>query len=384
MTMSKKLVSMAMVLGFGAVVWQAWAGSLTPPLGPIAPTMKTLVEVEPRIAINAVNTPGDASSSFIISAPGSYYLTGNLNGVSAMRGIFVTTSGVTVDLMGFSMIGVPGSNEAIGVSGLNAPGSLIIRNGLIHDWGFAGIVTNVTTGVLIEGVIARNNSSHGIQCSTHCVVRNCIATGNGGTGIGTSFWGVVEGCTANDNALGISVGSGGLVRDCMARGNSGDGIDCSGDCTVSSSTARSNGAIGIDTVSDSTIKDCYVYSNTSDGIQGGINTTVVNCKSNQNGLDGIQVGGDSVVLNCTVDDNGQAAGNAGIRVTAGSCRIEGNTVTDNNTTGIDLDAGGNLVIRNWFNGNTSNVVQTGTNLVGPTVTSANIATDTHPHANFEF
>ncbi|MCH8150310.1 MAG: hypothetical protein IH987_20420, partial [Planctomycetes bacterium] len=45
----------------GGIIWVS-AGNLNPPSGPVTPTMKTLTEVEPRIAINATNTPGDASS----------------------------------------------------------------------------------------------------------------------------------------------------------------------------------------------------------------------------------------------------------------------------------------------------------------------------------
>lgn len=45
-------------------------GDLNPPPGPIMPTMKTLVEVEPRTAINSL--------PFNVTAPGSYYLTGDL------------------------------------------------------------------------------------------------------------------------------------------------------------------------------------------------------------------------------------------------------------------------------------------------------------------
>ena len=62
-------------VGVGLV---AIAGDLNPPAGSVAPTMKTLDEVEPRIAINAVNTPGDSNSVYRISQPGSYYLTGNV------------------------------------------------------------------------------------------------------------------------------------------------------------------------------------------------------------------------------------------------------------------------------------------------------------------
>ena len=45
--------------------------------------MKTLDQVEARIIVNATNTPGDGTNSYIISAPGSYYLTGNIAGNEA-------------------------------------------------------------------------------------------------------------------------------------------------------------------------------------------------------------------------------------------------------------------------------------------------------------
>src|SRR5262245_46218450 len=44
-------------------------GALTPPGAP-APTMKTLDQLEPRIPINATNTPGDATSVYKITVPG--------------------------------------------------------------------------------------------------------------------------------------------------------------------------------------------------------------------------------------------------------------------------------------------------------------------------
>src|SRR6186713_1252076 len=78
-------------------------GPLTPPLGPPAPTMKTLDQVEPRKPIDATNTPGDADSLFKITQPGSYYLTANVTGVNAKYGIEIAASGVTVDLNGFDL-----------------------------------------------------------------------------------------------------------------------------------------------------------------------------------------------------------------------------------------------------------------------------------------
>src|SRR4029077_17462440 len=84
---------------FAAMLSAFGQGSLTPPGAP-APTMKTLAQIEPRIEINATNPPGDADSSFKITQPGSYYLTGNLTGVASKHGIKIAANDVTLDLMG--------------------------------------------------------------------------------------------------------------------------------------------------------------------------------------------------------------------------------------------------------------------------------------------
>src|SRR6185503_1887400 len=118
-------------------------GSLTPPGAP-APTMRTLDQIEPRIPINAANTPGDADSLFRITQPGSYFFTGNITGVAGKHGIEVAASNVTIDMRGFEMAGVPGSlagfdlnNDAVG--GLLG---IVIFDGSIRNWGNDGILGN--------------------------------------------------------------------------------------------------------------------------------------------------------------------------------------------------------------------------------------------------
>src|SRR5262245_32112399 len=88
-----------------ATICIAKAGDLNPPLGPVAPTLKTLTDVEPRIAISAANTPGDADSVFRITQPGSYYLTGNVTGVAGRHGVEIAANSVTLDLNGFDLAG---------------------------------------------------------------------------------------------------------------------------------------------------------------------------------------------------------------------------------------------------------------------------------------
>jgi parallel beta-helix repeat protein len=63
-------------------------------------------------------------------------------------------------------------------------------------------------------------------------------------------------------------------------------------------------------------------------------------------------------------------------------RIEGNNVTDNDY-GINVENSGNLIIRNSAGANTTEFQIVAGNTVGPSVTSANIAASTNPHANYE-
>src|ERR1051326_7927174 len=113
----------------GLAVSAALAGPLNPPGGPVSSSYKTLSEVEPRIAINATNTPGDSTCTYLITQPGSYYLTGNVTGASARSGIKIAASDVTLDLNGFTLTGVSGSYVAIGVVG--APANVTVMHGVV-------------------------------------------------------------------------------------------------------------------------------------------------------------------------------------------------------------------------------------------------------------
>src|SRR4051812_19540121 len=109
-------------------------GSLTPPGAP-APTMKTLDQVEPRSDI--LKLPGDGPNKYVINQSGSYYLSGNLVGDAFRNGILVNASGVTIDLNGFTISGVPNAVSGIFLgSGVNR---IAIVNGTISGWPIDGI-----------------------------------------------------------------------------------------------------------------------------------------------------------------------------------------------------------------------------------------------------
>ena len=117
------------------VVTTAHAGPIDPPAGPVAPTMKTLEEVEPRIAINQANTPGDSDSAFKITAAGSYYLPQNyiiLGFLNPINGIEIAAGNVTIDLNGFTISG--GSNAIDGVVFNGNPNNVTIKNGTVSSF----------------------------------------------------------------------------------------------------------------------------------------------------------------------------------------------------------------------------------------------------------
>lgn len=353
----------------------AQAGPLNPPAGPIASTGKTLTEVEPRIAINEANTPGDANSVFRITQPGSYYLTGNVIGQASKQGITIAASNVTIDLNGFALLGVPGSFFAI-VNDFN-PKSITIRNGSVSGWGSGGIVlSSGSHGGLIEHVMTHGNQGVGISSGSGFVVRNCTARENVSTGITIAGGSVVSGCTAYVNGfIGIQATSGCTIVDCAVQGNTNRGISASVSCVVSRCMAISNPGQGIFAQEGSLVTDCVARLNTNNGIV---------CSS------------DCLIRDNMCDSNGFGGDGAGIFTDGSDNRIEGNNCTDNDR-GIDVAAAGNLILRNSCSGNTINYEIVASNRYGPIVNitatgsaavsgnaAAGTVSTTDPWANFAF
>lgn len=154
-------------------------GSLNPPGAP-APTMKSLDQIEPRTPVDATHTPGNLLASFIISQPGSYYLTNNLTGESGKRGIEIDVGNVTLDLNGFTLQGVSGSANGVYFA-YAADNNVTVRNGTICGWGGGGIYHLARNGVFEQLVVATNLT--GITCGDSSQIRGCTITDNVQSGI---------------------------------------------------------------------------------------------------------------------------------------------------------------------------------------------------------
>jgi len=347
-TRTVRLSLLALAVG-GAIAALALAGPLNPPAGPVTSTYKTLTEVEPRIAISATNTPGDADSLFKITQRGSYYLTGNITGVVGKHGIEIVASGVTLDLMGFNLGGVSGMGAFDGVSVTVASVTdITIRNGSVRAWGDAGVdlgsIATINSAVI--DVRASGNTSIGIHVGGGCTINGCSAYNNFGTGISTGGGCTITGCSAHDNnSNGFVTDFGCTITGCSANLNAFSGFVIGGGGAITGCTAGLNGMVGISAALGSTITQCAVQANV---------------------LDGISVTSACLVLanTCSMNGNGPSNG-AGIRATGADNRIEGNNCTTADR-GIDVDGAGNIIIKNTCSGNTiANWDIVANNVVGP-------------------
>ena len=364
-----------LVAGFVLLATSAFPqGSLTPP-GPPAPTMKTLSEVEPRIAINATNTPGDASNLFIINQPGSYYLTSETIVASGRNGLRLLSSNITIDLNGFRLVGSTGSLSGI-VLPVSGQRNVTIKNGVVSSFGQLGIDLNLVRNCIITGVQVVDSGTNGIHLGDSAVVTGCIANGNGGHG--------------------FVAGQGSILSFCTSRQNAGDGFNTSSGSTVSSCSAVLNTGRGLFASFSSTVTECSAYDNDGDGISVASGGTVARCSARANGEDGIAASGACSIGDNTCTANGQTVGGVGIHITGGDSRVEGNNCSAQ-TRGIDVDGAGNIMIRNTCSGNTTNWEIVANNVCGPIVDRSapgsaaivgNSAPDstgsTHPNANFTY
>ncbi|MCP9874372.1 right-handed parallel beta-helix repeat-containing protein [Synechococcus sp. Cruz CV-v-12] len=322
----------------------ALAGPLTPPVGPVAPSGKTTQEVfdkvaavESRIAINLANTPGDADSLFKISAPGSYYLTGNITGVASKHGIEIVASGVTLDLNGFDLVGVPAMGAFDGVSATAAGlANIAVLNGSVRSWGDKGVdlAAQVPATCRVEGVVASGNAGNGIAVGIGGAVTNCAVYLNTGAGISTNAGSTVSNCSAYDNiGNGISVSNGCTVTNCSARINNGVGISADRGCTVTDCSAYSNTGGGINAQSNSAILNCSTTLNSTSGIVAANGSTITACSSLQNVNIGISTGTGCTLSGCTASLNLNGI------VTSTGCTLTGCTALQNTGNGIGVDSG---------------------------------------------
>ena len=129
----------------GAMVARpALAGQLSPPPGPVQPTGRRNSSIakmiartpggvsEPRLPVQG--QPAGADCQFLLSLPGSYYLTDNIQGVGSLHGIRIASPNVDLDLGGFHMIGAPPAGTPVGSAIVSDQQNVTVWNGTTVGW----------------------------------------------------------------------------------------------------------------------------------------------------------------------------------------------------------------------------------------------------------
>jgi hypothetical protein len=159
-----------------------------------------------------------------ITAPGSYYLDGNLSYYGDIA-ITIASDDVTLDLMGFTISATGSSNTGIAISNHN---SVEVRNGTLSGW-FNGIVASGTgSGHRVINVRVEN-TGWGISLygSGH-LIQGCWVSAAGTPPAHVGFFiegqGTVRGCTSNNFPVaGIEIDGPGTIMGNVVVGN-GTGV----------------------------------------------------------------------------------------------------------------------------------------------------------------
>jgi hypothetical protein len=378
----KKIIIQVPVLGLFATFFLLplslrAQGSLTPPGAP-GPTMKTLAQIEARTPVDATNTPGNANAQYVITQPGSYYLTGNLVGATnGSAGILIQATDAVLDLNGFELLGTSNIGVGIVISGFGAR-NIVIRNGSLRNWN-TGISGDYCDNGELDDLRVYGSENDGFNLRNSWSIKRCTAMGCvNGAGVQLGDSGVLTDCVLSSNYDGLFGGKGFLVSRCLAATNSNDGFVLTDDYNVSQCTAYSSGHNGFTLGKHGQIRDCTAYTNSATGISALVFAQVKGCSADANS-NGIVVADDSVV----VDNQAGGNGNSGITSSGAGSRLDGNQTPNNGAYGIDSLGGGgaDIIIRNTSSGNaTANYYPTSGNTFAP-VQLPNSATAS-PWANF--
>lgn len=250
------------------------------------------------------------SLPYTISSPGFYYITKDLSCASTNHGITVEADNVTIDLMGFSLIGACAVAAFDGIY-MDTRENVEIRNGTVRD--FSGNGINEPTGGKGHRIInirVKDNSAGGIILKSEGnIVERCTAVGNTNIGIYVWWRSTVTGnvCTNNGNH-GIFTSSYSTVtgNTCINNGHTqaiGHGIAAGTCATVTGNNCSYNFDDGINASTGSTVTGNTCDDNTDDGIEAGLGSTVVGNTCRNNTDYGIKLGGFNLVDQNTATSN---------------------------------------------------------------------------------
>lgn len=293
-----------------------FGGSLIPPPGIPSPTMKPLDDIEPRVAVQSL--PGAADAVHVISASGSYYLTGDVQCAQGQHGVRIDAADVTLDLNGFAIRGVAGSLDGVHCSVISPgtnDGYVYVFGGLISGCGGNGVTAQNRAKAKCLILQVYNCSGSGLSFTevTEIDVRDSDASSNGGRGLhvigdrGSRVLAIQTGASSNGgDGIVLTDVENVELRSVVASNNTGRGgaftwTQTGGpfkfDTKEGSFSNNGGRAMDSDLNRDGAISMTNVYTleNGADGIGAQIaagvtaDVSLARCVTNKNTLDGVRV-----------------------------------------------------------------------------------------------
>lgn len=202
---------------------KARAGELDPPPGGVTPTevpLKKLNEAikavkekvakddaglaEARMPVQGLT--GSATALYVITASGSYYLTGNIQGVPGMNGIEIHADNVDLHLGGFHMVSLTDPGGVGLGKGILCDGSNVtVYDGSVVGWD-RGVDFGLASHFILEDVTVIGASSGAFYLGNRGQAWDCDAYSSP---VGFSAMGqrtLIEECGAWTCPVGFSVG----------------------------------------------------------------------------------------------------------------------------------------------------------------------------------
>lgn len=288
-----------------------------------------IVTASPGVVLNATTTPGDAGCVFRITQPGAYRLSANLSAAAGKDGIVIDASNVTLDLAGFSLIGVTGSGNGISLAKGNIGiANVVIGNGIISGFGGRGIYT--ASAAAVQGLVIEDLT---ITCTGQAIRTEVF---------GSTIVRRVHVRSGTGGILCVGPTSMDLIEDCQVTSCAGEAIhaDVVERCMVSQSTL-----VGFVVISGSRVSNCLVSAISSVGPMVGILADEVGgcvvtdlTTSGAVPIDGIQA--DSI-SGSRVANLSSAGGN--VRGLAQKSPTENGVVTASSVSGLQTSGSGTVI-----------------------------------------
>ncbi|MEM6725682.1 MAG: right-handed parallel beta-helix repeat-containing protein [Bacteroidota bacterium] len=368
-------------------------------------------DLQTRIPIDSVAffaSYNGTYANYVITQPGSYYLTDTFSIRQAGgNGIVIDADNVTLDLNGFSIYGDGNFNNNNGstppsTAPLTDPGgsgsgivvegeqfNITVRDGNINSWQDDGIYAPEVRNSIFQNINLRFNGQNGMNIGKQNLIDNCV-----------SFWNVLDGIHAgvannlincrgeNNGESCIQADSGSQFIACVASNNFGDGITAGPGSLALGCSVLDNEGIGLLAERDCNIIKVVSHNNELDGIQADENSVVRECVVTNNEESGIHLTGEQgAILNNVCyrnEDHGILCSNT----TMTDIKVDGNSLIDNQTTGLTMTSAGGLVVRNVAAGQSTNYSLHPNTNRGPVVDVegigdiSSVTNSDHPLANF--